>query len=251
MRGNARELAEIDQLTGEAYRGGMKRRRGTVRAVISLLTLGELALVAAVFVADRHHLIPLSKTPFLLALGWVSLRMRGLRWRDLGLVRFRNWSTTFAIGTAAGIGMELLDLFVTKPLEVRFLGRPPDLSDFLPLVGNLKLSVLALLAIWVLAALGEELVWRGYLMNRVAGLFGNSRPAWLMSLLLVSAAFGCAHANQGLPGIIQEGFSGLLLGVLYLACGRNLAVPILAHGITDTIDLVLIFTARYPGLPGP
>jgi len=35
----------------------------------------------------------------------------------------------------------------------------------------------------------------------------------------------------------------------YLACGRNLAVPIIAHGITDTIDVVLIFSGRYPGLP--
>src|SRR6266852_550906 len=32
MRGNARELAEIDQLTGEAYRGGMKRRHDRPRA---------------------------------------------------------------------------------------------------------------------------------------------------------------------------------------------------------------------------
>jgi membrane protease YdiL (CAAX protease family) len=64
----------------------------------------------------------------------------------------------------------------------------------------------------------------------------------------VKAAFGCAHANQGLPGIIQEGFAGLLLGLLYLACGRSLAVPIVAHGITDTIDLALIFSGNYPGL---
>jgi len=102
MRGNARGLAEIDQLTGEAYRGAAQPRRATVRAVITLLILGELALVAAVFVADRQ-LIPLSKTPFLLALGWLSLRIRGLRWRDLGLVRFRSWPTTLAIGAAAGI----------------------------------------------------------------------------------------------------------------------------------------------------
>ena len=172
-------------------------------------------------------------------------------WRDLGLTRFQNWSATVAIGGAAGLGMELLDLFVTKPLEVRLLGRPPDLSDLLPLVGNLKLFLLALLAVWVLAALGEELIWRGYLLNRVAGLFGNTRISWMLSLVLVSAAFGCAHAYQGLPGIVQEGFAGLLLGLLYLACGRNLAVPIVAHGITDTIDVVLIFSGHYPGLPNP
>jgi hypothetical protein len=30
----------------------------------------DLAAVAAVFVADRFHLVPLSKTPFLLLIGW-------------------------------------------------------------------------------------------------------------------------------------------------------------------------------------
>ena len=214
-----------------------------------LLALAELALFAGVFVADHYRLILLSKTPFLLAVAWASLRFRGFRWADVGLTRFRNWPATLALGCAAGAAMELLDLFVTKPLEARFLGRPPDLSDFLPLVGNPKLLLLALVGVWVLAALGEELVWRGYLLNRVAGLFGNARASWALSALLVSAAFGCAHANQGFSGIVQEGFSGLLLAVLYLACGRNLAVPIVAHGVTDTIDVVLIFTGRYPGLP--
>jgi membrane protease YdiL (CAAX protease family) len=39
-----------------------------------------------------------------------------------------------------------------------------------------------------------------------------------------------------------------LLGGLYLATGRNLTVPIVAHGITDTIDFVLIFLGLYPGM---
>jgi membrane protease YdiL (CAAX protease family) len=228
-------MAEL-VVTGSSWRGG------------KLLAVGELALVAGVFIADRHKLVPLSKTPFLLALGWASLRIRGVRWADLGLTRFRSWPATLAIGAAAGIAMELLDLFVTKRLEVRVLGRPPDLSDFLPLVGNIELALLSLVAAWVLAALGEELVWRGYLLNRVAGLFGGRRAAWTLSVLVVSAAFGCAHANQGLAGIVQESFSGLLLALLYLVCRRNLAVPIVAHGVTDTIDVLLIFTGSYPGL---
>jgi membrane protease YdiL (CAAX protease family) len=41
---------------------------------------------------------------------------------------------------------------------------------------------------------------------------------------------------------------GLLLGLIYLRTGRNLAVPIIAHGVSDTIDFVLIFFGKYPGL---
>jgi membrane protease YdiL (CAAX protease family) len=209
----------------------------------------EFLIVVAIFIADRHHLVPLSKTPFLLAVGWISLRLRGCRWSDLGLRRFRTWPTTFAIGAAAGIGMELLDLLVTKRIEAAIFGHPPDLSDFLPLVGNVKSTLAALLFVWLVAAVGEELVWRGWLMNRVAGLFGGSRGGWVVSLVAVNAAFGYAHANQGISGIVQEAFAGALLGLLYVACGRSLAVPIVAHGVTDTIDVLLIFTGTYPGLP--
>ena len=49
-------------------------------------------------------------------------------------------------------------------------------------------------------------------------------------------------------GVIDEGLMGLLLGLMYLGSGRNLAVPIVAHGVQDTIDILLIFLGRYPGL---
>jgi membrane protease YdiL (CAAX protease family) len=60
--------------------------------------------------------------------------------------------------------------------------------------------------------------------------------------------FGLAHAYQGITGILDEGLAGLLLGLAYLATKRNLAVPIVAHGIGDSIDLVLIFLGKYPGM---
>src|SRR5208283_5568584 len=45
------------------------------------LVLVEFAIVVLVFVADFKHLIPFSKTPVLLVFGWVSVRLRKLRWR--------------------------------------------------------------------------------------------------------------------------------------------------------------------------
>jgi uncharacterized protein len=121
-------------------------------------------------------------------------------------------------------------------------------SHTLALRGNAKLLLLGLLFSWTLAAFGEETVYRGYLMNRVAGLGNNSRTAWLVSLMLVSALFGFSHFGQGITGQIENAIDGLLLGLLYLGCGRNLWVPIIAHGITDTVDITLLFMGKYPGL---
>jgi len=50
----------------------------------------------------------------------------------------------------------------------------------------------------------------------------------VVSLLAVHIGFGIAHAYQGMTGIIDEGLAGLLLGLIYLRTGLNLAVPIIA-----------------------
>ena len=212
------------------------------------LAVGELVIVALVFWADFRHLVFFSKTPYLLLFGWISLWVRKLRWRDVGLSRFRNWKTTLGLGIAAGLLLEGFELFVSQPILVRLLGKQPDLEDFRPLIGNLKLTLIFLALTWTLAAFGEEMVYRGYLMNRVADLFNRTRRAWIISLIVIHVAFGLAHAYQGWTGAIDEGLSGLLLGVIYLRTGRNLAVPIIAHGIGDTIDFMLIFLGKYPGM---
>ena len=212
------------------------------------LAVGELLIVVLIFAADARHLIPFSKTPFLLALGWISLRVRKIGWRGVGLTRYRSWAITLAVGVAAGLLLEAFQLFISQPLLVKWLGKQPDLQVFHGLTGNLKLTMISLGLIWALAAFGEEMVYRGYLMNRVADLLNRTRGAWIVSLIAVHVGFGLAHAYQGVTGVIDEGLMGLLLGVIYLGTGRNLGVPIIAHGIGDSIDLLLIFFGKYPGM---
>ncbi len=209
----------------------------------------ELGLVVALLIADGYDLVPLSNTPFLLVLGWVSLRLRGLRFRNVGFARPASWPRALALGTVAGLVMEILALLVTEPLIARLVGRHPDLSDFRPLVGNLAMLGMLLLLNWTIAAIGEELAHRGYVMNRLADLGYGSRAAWIVSLLVSSALFGWAHnEGQGVAGLLQEGWNGLLLGLLYLGTRRNLVVPIVAHGVANTLAFVLIYFGRYPGV---
>lgn len=208
----------------------------------------EFAIVAGLFVADVYHHIFISKTPYLFLLGWISLRLRGLKWKDVGFARPPSWGKAFLWGTLAGVCMEAFELFVSQPLLARWLGKMPDLSDFAGLVGNLKWTLIVLVLVWTLGALGEEIVYRGYMMNRVAGLLRSTKAAWIMSLVVVSVVFGCAHLDQGSTGMIENIWNGLLLGLLYLACGRNLAVPVIAHAMGDTFDFLLIYLGRYPGM---
>jgi len=208
----------------------------------------EFLLVGLIFYADHRKLIPISKTPELLLLGWISLRVRKLGWRAVGLTRYRTWPMTIAIGLVLGALLETFQLLVTQPLLARLFGRQPDLELFRMLTGNIKMTLLFIALSWTLAAFGEEMVWRGYVMNRVADVGGRTSRAWIASLVLVSAAFGLAHGYQGLTGWVEEGFAGLALGLMYLRTGNNLAVPIVAHGICNTMDMVLIFSGKFPGM---
>lgn len=208
----------------------------------------ELLVIATVFHLDYIGLLPFSKTPFLFLLGWISIRWRGLRWKDVGLTIKQPFLKFVGIGLAVGIAMEALELFATQPLLTRLLHKGPDLHELEQLVGNPKLLVLGIVLAWVLAAFGEEMVWRGYLLNRCADLFQRSRAGWIVSAILVTLLFGFAHFPQGTTGVIENVIDGAILAAVYFATGRNLIAPIVAHGIQDTVDVLLIYLGQYPGV---
>ena len=212
-----------------------------------LLLVIEILVVATVFHLDYIGLLPFSKTPFLFLLGWISIRWRGLRWKDVGLVAKQPFLKFVAIGLAVGVAMEALELFATQPLLTRLLNKGPDLHELQQLVGNTRLLVLGIVLAWVLAAFGEEMVWRGYLLNRCADVFGRSTTAWIISASFVTLLFGLAHFPQGTTGVIENVIDGAILAGVYFATGRNLIAPIVAHGVQDTVDVLLIYLGWYPG----
>lgn len=213
------------------------------------LAAGELLLAVLILVGHNiFQIIPVSETPFIFLLGWISLRLRGRGWSSVGLVRPPSWRRTILIAVISAIGLQSLSTFVTEPLIRLVTRRPTDLSEFKPLVGNVELLVIYLVLIWTLAAFGEELVYRGYMMNRMADIGDRTPRAWFFSLLAVSSLFGLGHFYQGPTGIIDTGITSLILGGLYFYSGRNLWLPILTHGFSNTVGLLAIFFNLVPGL---
>jgi hypothetical protein len=202
----------------------------------------ELLAVVAITVGHRvFHVIPVDETLPIFLLGWLSLWLRGTGWRGVGLQRPVHLPRTVALGVATGILLQVLSEYVTEPAIRSITHQAADMSEFTPLVGNLKLAMLYFAAVWTWAAFGEELTYRGYVLNRVADLGGRTTAAWVVGLLVVMGLFGFGHSYQGLAGVIDTGIHGLLFGVLYLAAGRNLWACIIAHGVCDTVGIVLIY----------
>jgi CAAX protease family protein len=213
-------------------------------------SLAVVELFLAVLILVGHNIfdiVPLSETPFIFLLGWVSLRLRGLGWRSVGLRKPASWRRTILIGIFAGIVLQSLSTFVTEPLIKLVTHRPTDLSSFTNLIGNGQLLVIYLLLNWTLAAFGEELVYRGYIINRMADLGDRTRLAWAISFLAVSCLFGLGHFYQGPTGVIDTAVTSLILGGLYFYSGRNLWMPIITHGFSNTLGFLMIFFDVVPG----
>ena len=207
----------------------------------------ELVIIAAlIYGANIGGFIPVSEVPWIVILGWLSLRLRRQGgWRGVGLRAPKNWALTIIFALLAAVFLQLAAEYVIEPTVQHVTGARPDLSEFDSLVGNLPEALITLALVWVIAAFGEELAYRGYALDRVASVLGKSTGAYIAGVILVSIAFGIGHFYQGLEGVISSTFSGLFFGALYLLSGRNLWLPILAHGFTDTIAVFLIYSGIY------
>lgn len=168
------------------------------------------------------------------------LWLRRSNWREFGLKRPRSWLKTILLAVGGLITVYFV-VIVTMPLVTRLTGQPVDKSPFDGLRENVPALIFSLLAVWTLAAFGEELIFRGYLMNTLARVLGNRNGGWIFACFINSILFGVGHTYQGISGVILLGIVGLLYALFYLGCGRNLWVPILIHGLYDTSAFLVIF----------
>ena len=210
-----------------------------------LVIAGELLFVTIVQVLEVWDFPSIF---VLFPFSWGSLWLRKDGWRDVGLRRPASWPRTIGIGVIAGAVNALIALWLIGPLVDRLGGGKEDLSQYESLSGNIPVLIVWILIGWIIGGFVEEMVYRGYLLNRIAGLFGQNRAGWVIGLLVSSAFFALGHIYLGVSGIIQTFFEACFWAALYLADRRNLWLPIIGHGITNTIAFILMYFGLYPGI---
>jgi len=219
---------------------------------------GLLILVLLVFLPGavivgmgvEHPAVLLAADALLVPLAWGAMRIRGTRWRDLGFQRVEKpgqlaWVPVIATAILVGISL------VIRPLVVSLTGETPDLEAFEQIRGNPGALAGGLLVVWTIAAFGEEMVFRGFLMNAIRELLpgrAGNRMRWMPALVISSIVFGFAHTYQGTTGIVITGIMGLGFGTVYLLKRRNLWFAIITHGLYDTAGFVLVYLGLNPSL---
>ena len=100
----------------------------------------------------------------LLLLASFSLWTRGRGWKDLGLAgpTWRAVRQAVILATVVVLALHI----VIVPLAKAATGEAVDLSAVDSLPGNGRLLFLWLSQAWTLAAFGEEMVFRGYVIRR-------------------------------------------------------------------------------------
>lgn len=187
---------------------------------------------------------------FTLAILTFYLRGRGISWSDMGLRALPGIKAKLMVipqTVLTGLvffGAVMLVLLGGPAIGLDFIGQVPDTVDdrWGDLEGNLPLLLLWLAIVWTVAAFGEEMFFRGYLITRLQTAFADIRWGVVLAVLLPALLFGYGHYYyQGLSGMFVTGAIGLALGAMFLLFKRNLWPVVLWHGTIDTLSFVATF----------
>ncbi len=178
---------------------------------------------------------------FFFGLGIIFLILKGSKydWARFGIGKKIN-SKTIIKSLVLAIILFIVFTFLIDPLLIEWLGEY-DLSSIDDIRGNLLGYIILMLIVWVFAAFGEEILFRGYYMKALAELFGNNNKAWIFSAFITSLYFGISHAYQGLIGVVSVFLWSFVISLIFNKNRNNLLLLVLIHGIYDTIGVTLIY----------
>jgi membrane protease YdiL (CAAX protease family) len=209
------------------------------RSSAAWTVLAVLEIVAVTVLVILDYFIP---TLIILPLVAISLAARRQKPSALGFRR----SPRAVQMTATVLGLTLVwDLFqigLTMPILNRVTGDRQDLSQFTGLQGNVGSLLIFLTLSWTVAAIGEEIIYRGYLPLRISDISGRNTVGILFGVVLSSVLFGVAHTEQGTIGGVITFLDALFFSFLRWRF-KNLWAAVLGHGFNNTIGLVTFYLA--------
>jgi membrane protease YdiL (CAAX protease family) len=167
--------------------------------------------------------------------------LRGGTFADLGFKRPTRWAMVplqVAAIVAAFIAMQdLAPLLVSSFTSVP----QPDLSQYDSIKGNAGAAIALALILPITASIPEEVIYRGFLMDRLSRMFGTSATGVVITIMVQALIFGSVHFGWGIGGMIVTVMMGMVWGTAYLLVGRNLWVVILAHSMAHILFAIQLY----------
>ncbi len=226
-----------------------------------LRVLGELVLVflpvlgllkaSASWVGEdpmRGFIIAWVANIYMLAMIALGMKLRKKSWKEIGLTFpvFRLKNVLKTLGWSVVVFIVGVLPWLTAPMILSGLIEEQAAADFSGyefLRGNPLALLLTLLGVYFISSFAEEVIYRGFLINRISELAANTGIKTVIAILVSSVFFGLIHYQWGAMGMIQTGFFGLAMGICYVLLRKKLWVLILAHAYMDTLLLVSLYQA--------
>jgi len=239
-----------------AIKSGPDGFRRSMIAGLQLAFMGALSLLLTTLISPHAamngdiqiKILFVGRMVALIAVATLLLRLSGRRWADVGLRKVKRSRFLLAIplGLAGALAIVSAAQVVAAKLGIQ---HTPSDYRFATLRGNLGLYLFYLIPVtWGTAAIGEEMLFRGFFLDALLRLFGSGGPIGTTIAVIAQAViFGLLHLYQGAAGASVAGALGLALGFVWWFSGRNLWAGIVMHGILDSISM----TGLYLGLIGP
>ncbi len=176
----------------------------------------EIAAVVAAMV------VPLGAIPVMVPLMVVASIARWACKKSFGAV-VRGPARDLGIAAVAGLAALLLALALGTPIAEAMTDRPVVWAAF-PLVRGNAGALFTFAVVVAAIAVASELVLRAWICERVIELGGSTAMAIFVAAIAEALL---------LPGPLEARFgafiTGIALGWMYVAAGRNVAVPIAAR----------------------
>ena len=196
----------------------------------SLTGFGPVGIITIIVILAAGNLAGAA-----LVLVWASVS--STRWRDLGFVRPPHGAIDLVIALVAGVLFKIL----MKALVMPLLGFGAVNSTYHYLAGNTTALLVTLLWVIVGGGFGEELIWRGFLFERLGAFLRPRAHAKLVIVVVTSILFALAHYwDQGLPGAVQATMTGLVFGATYARI-RTIWPVMVAHAAFDVAAVLMIY----------
>ncbi len=166
------------------------------------------------------------------------IRSRGLSLRSIG-IKVRKPAREIALGVMVGGLMIILNIVMSWALyQIPGIPVPDDSSMF----SAVTISDVIALSLVMMLIVGptEEILYRGFLQRRLETYYyGRHRDFRLWSLVVTSFIFALTHLD--LAGLGIRFVLGLILGYFAQKQEYSLLGPSVAHGLNNTLIIVLSF----------
>jgi hypothetical protein len=185
----------------------------------------------------------------MLIIVWLGLKLRGETWKDFGLtfnsVTLKEGFKVFLWSLLVFL-LAIIGFIIGSIIMANITGIPEgsaDMSGYAYLKDNLGMLILSLVGVYIVSSFGEEVIYRGFLINRISQMGLDTKKMQWLAVIISSLIFGFVHYEWGAMGIAQTTLMGLALAICYIKLKKRLWILILAHAYMDTILMIQMYLA--------